>query len=205
MSQQYKVIFINASQNDWDFCLYQQDPSLSTNPNIMALAWFAQQVDRGTDTTYQWGVDYSFVWSQTGLLANGAVLFSATETVPADLSMANQIPFTYNGAFTFGAPSQDPQRGGSLVIEEDGTIPMGEAYVGIGMAGNGTFAVPAKPNLTLTFTPKPEYWCTFGTYEVGQVMDIGEIAEPQQIVFDGYTTATVTLTPANTWEVTYSN
>ncbi len=94
-------------------------------------------------------------------------------------------------------------RGGSLYIMEDGRIPVGQASVGIGMSGFGTFVAPAQPNMNLIFTPNPEYWITFGTYVQGEVVDITAVNNPAQIKFPlNVYSMTAILNPDNTWTIT---
>jgi rhizosphere induced protein len=40
------------------------------------------------------------------------------------------------------------------------------------MSGNGTLAAPAQPAWTYIFTPRPQYWITFGEYAQGPVLDV---------------------------------
>jgi hypothetical protein len=208
--QKYTLTFQNNSNDNWDFCCFQQDPNL-VDPNIMSLAWFAFPVAPTTSISFTWEIDYEFVWCQSGKLAAG-VIFSASQNWPADLETSNSVGFTRkpNEAFTFqnqmafGNP-------GTLYINQDGTIPSNTAAVGINMgivggqtggAGTGTFVVLAQPNVTATFTPHPEYWCTFGQYVPGQVLDIGQITQKAEIPFPPNVYHMVaTLDNANTWHV----
>jgi hypothetical protein len=70
------------------------------------------------------------------------------------------------------------------------------------MSGAGTFVVQAQPNINLTFTPHPTYWITFGNYTPGQVLDIGQITNKQQLEFAPNTyNLNVQLKNDNTWSV----
>ncbi len=197
----YSLTFINNSNLEGDACVYQQDPDLGVE-NVQTLAWFTKSAAPTTQLIFDWSIDYSFVWSQTGNLVPG-VVFTASQTWAADLSSTNQVTFTdENGAFTFENQTQGAEEG-SLYISEDGTIPVGEASVGIGMSGFGTFAVDAEPNYNLVFTPHPEYWITFGTYTQGEVMNISESTNSAQISFpDNVYAMTATLNADNTWTIT---
>ncbi len=196
----YSLVFVNHSSQTGSACVYQQDPDL-TIPDVMSLAWFAKAATPTTSIVFRWTIDYDFVWSETGSLVPG-VLFVASQTWPADLSTQNQVTFSQaGGAYTFQNQQKGP-RGGSLYITEDGTIPVGQASVGIGMSGFGTFAVQAQPNMNLVFTPHPQYWITFGTYTQGQVMDISAVSSAAQIQFPpNVYSMTATFNPDNTWTV----
>lgn len=196
----YSLTFINNSNIEGDACVYQQDPDLGVE-NVQSLAWFTQAAAPTTTLEFDWSIDYSFVWSQTGNLVPG-VVFTASQTWPADLSSTNQVTFTNDsGAFTFENQTKGAEEG-SLYITEDSTIPVDVASVGIGMSGFGTFAVDAEPNYNLVFTPHPEYWITFGTYTQGEVMNISESTNSAQIEFpENVYAMTATLNADNTWTI----
>jgi rhizosphere induced protein len=201
----YRLKVINNSSNYADFCVYQQDPDLGV-PDVQSLAWFAKPLFPTTVATFTWTIDYSFVWSETGELKPG-VLFEASQVWPADPSNPadSQVLFSYlDEAYSFehgvAVPTPKP---GSLYIREQPTIPLKQASVGVGMAGSGTFAVQAQPNSLLTFTPHPAYWVTAGTFEQGEVLDIGSIlGDSAEIQFPpGVYNMTAILNLDNTWTV----
>ena len=198
MGQQYSVTFVNNSTNHWDFCVFQQDPNITSSSDPMALAWFVKQIDPNTSGVFSWEIDYSFVWFEAGTTADGKVKYTTGGQVSADLSQSNEITLSYDGAFEFGTTSQNTTSG-TIFINEDATVPLQKGFVGIGMSGSGTFAVAAEPNIGAAFTPKPTYWCTFGQYEVGQVMNISETTQPKEIVFEGVFDITLTLSADNIW------
>jgi hypothetical protein len=135
----------------------------------MSLAWFTKRCDTSSSCTFNWSIDYSFVWAETGALSPG-VTFTASQNVPADLASNNLITLDYDGAFHFGTQgSGTPQ--GSLYIEQTNNIPPNKAAVGIGMSKAGTFVVQAQSNIDVTFTPHPSYYVAFGTFEQGEVLD----------------------------------
>ena len=165
MGNLYTLTFVNNSSNDWTAAVYQTDPALQQTTNAMSLAWFTKAAAKTTSVDFTWTIDYSFVWSETGTLIPG-VLFKASQNWAADLNSSNKVTFTQqpSGAFTFANQTMG-QPTGSLLIAQDGTIPSNTASVGIGMSNAGTFAVPAQPNINLTFSPHPQYWITFGKYQ----------------------------------------
>lgn len=200
MGQTYTLIVVNNSSNPGNACVYQKDPDLGV-PNVMSLAWFAKYAFPTTTLRFSWTVDYNFVWSQTGQLVPG-VMFTASQSPSANLSTTNQITLDYqSGAYDFTNQTQGPEAG-TLYIREGPSVPLNQAAVGIGMSGFGTFVVQAQPNLNLTFTPDPEYWITFGTYSQGQVLNIGSITNPAQIVFPpNIFSMTAILDQSNKWSV----
>jgi hypothetical protein len=199
MSQKYTLLFVNNGTNTGNACIYQNDPDIGV-PNVMSLAWFSKQAHPTTRIKFEWTLDYSFMWSETGVLASG-VDFEASQVWPADLTSSNKVAFTdENGAYTF--ENQTSGTPGSLIIVNDGTIPARQASVGIGMSGQGAFVVQAQPNLTQTFTPHPKYFITFGNYEAGEVLDIGSITSPAEIVFPpNVYSMTAILNEDNSWTV----
>jgi hypothetical protein len=201
MATQYAVIFNNNSTDPGDVVLFQQQPG--NVPDLFPLAWFAKYAYPNTSITFDWQIDYSFVWSQTGPVVPG-VVFYASGTVAASPNGQNQIPFQYdptNQAFDFGTPGSGGPSG-SLQILEDANIPLNTAAVGIGMSGAGTFVWPAQPNITLTITPTPTYWIGFGTYTQGQVLSVQEMTQIVQIQFPpNVYTMVATLNPDNSWTI----
>jgi hypothetical protein len=204
----YTLTVQNESINVFDMCVYQVDPNIG-NPNVMSLAWFTQESYPTTKTVFSWQIDYSFVWSQTGVLVPG-VTFNASQSWPADPSVVgvstsktagNQIGFSKpSKAYTFTSTATPKAQIGTLYVAEDKTLPLQQASVGIGMGGSGTFAVQAQPNLPLTFTPHPVYYLTAGQYSKGEVLDIGAVTNPVPIEFGpGVFDMTATLNKDNTW------
>ena len=70
------------------------------------------------------------------------------------------------------------------------------------MSGAGTFAVQAQPSLKQTFIPKPKYWIVYGTYAVGEVLDISTLSASQEIVFPtNIYSMSLTFNAQNQWDV----
>jgi hypothetical protein len=204
MADNYSLIFVNNSTMLGDACVYQTNPD-TNDPSVMSLAWFSKRTQPTTRVRFDWTIDYSFIWSETGVLVPG-VIFTASQEWPADLTYKNQVQFTKTGgAYTFQNQTSGPQ-GGTLYIKEDSTIPPQQASVGIGMSGAGTFAVQAQPNMTAMFTPHPRYWIAFGNFIPGQVLDIAHINNPGEIDFP-YATYSMTaiLNQDMTWTIKPTN
>lgn len=197
---QYSLRVFNNSSNTGDTCVYQQDPDLGV-ANAMPLAWMAKRGHPQTTIVFRWCVLYDFVWSESGLLAPGAVV-DASQTFEADLQNANQITLTFtDGAYTFINQMKGPQPG-KLYVLQDQSIPLRQACVGIGMSGLGTFVVQAQPNIGLTFTPHPRYYLTFGEYQQGEVLEPSTINNPVEIQYPANIySMTAILNPDNSWTV----
>ncbi len=202
MGQQYAINFANNSINGWSACVFQQDENIGQT-GVMSLAWFAKKCNPATKCNFNWTIDYSFVWAETGVLVPG-VNFSASQTVAAGLTSNNLITFDNNGAFLFeGQGTATPA--GSLYIDQTPNIPLYTASVGIGMSGSGTFAVQAQPNINATFTPHPKYWMAFGQFTPGDVLDIQQMSNIVEIDFPANVyTMYVTFNADNSWTVSQS-
>ncbi|MBY5344364.1 hypothetical protein [Rhizobium leguminosarum] len=185
----YSLTCINNSQLHGSFAVFQKAPPTTIPGNVFSLAWFARPTAPGSRLTFTWGVEYSFVWSETGLLQPG-INFSASQTVPADPDRQNLVQLTKDqyGATTFGSPSGTGALG-SLTIQQLSNVAPNKTSVGIGMSGSGTFAVQAAPNMTAVFTPHPNYWVVFGNYETGDVMDIQDVTEAVEVTYGGSLTS----------------
>ncbi|MCL8485868.1 MULTISPECIES: protein rhiA [Bradyrhizobium] len=196
----YSLKLINNSASPWVFYVYQQLPN-QQSANVFSLAWFASpyQIVPGANITFQWSIDYTFVWGQTGTIQPG-VTFSAGQTIDADPASANTTTFsTSPGPNLSQAVAGQPQ--GSLVISDAANVPNNSFSVGIGMGSAGTFVTMAGPNLTHTFTPTPTYWIAAGTnVQVGTILDITTVTQNLQVKFPVNVYAvTCTLNSSNQW------
>jgi hypothetical protein len=191
---QYSLTCINNSAQLGCFAIYQKAPSLTVPSNVLSLAWFARPAHPGSRVTFKWDVDYSFVWSETGILKPG-ISFDASEVIPADPYGSNFVQLTED---KWGATYFDGIAGtgtnGSLTIKQLGNVVPNRTSVGVGMSGSGTYIVQASPNMTAVFTPHPNYWVLFGNYQQGQVMDIEDVSGDMEVTYGGsLTSRTATL------------
>ncbi|KAB1082363.1 MULTISPECIES: hypothetical protein [Rhizobium/Agrobacterium group] len=157
--------------------------------NVFSLAWFTRPAAPGSSVKFTWSLDYSFVWSETGLLQPG-INFSATQVISADPNGQNLVQLTQDnwGATTFANPTVSGALG-SLTIQQLSNVVPSRTSVGIGMAGSGTFAVQAAPNMTAVFTPHPNYWVMFGNFETGDVIDIEDVTGAVEVTYGGALTS----------------
>ncbi|MEH0832992.1 RhiA [Pectobacterium cacticida] len=199
MANQYSVEFINHSSNSGNVAIFQKAPDQKAR-NIFSLAWFSKFVNPNVHETFRWNIDYSFVWSDTGEVKPG-VIFEGGEEIPANLQSANTITLDYNGGYFFG-PTSFTGQAGSLYIDESGNVPLKQAAVGIGMSNAGTFVQAAQPNLHIEFIPHPSYWIVFGNYEEGEILDIEQISDAVELVFEpNIYDVVATLQQNNTWTI----
>ena len=191
---QYSLTCVNNSNQTGSFAVFQRPLPLTMPGNVFTLAWFAKAAHPNTEVTFTWGVDYSFVWSETGVLRPG-IRFKASQVIPADPDGTNLVDLSIDekGATYFANPTNAVGQGG-LTIRQRGVVVPNRTSVGVGMSGAGTFVVQAAPNMTAVFTPHPNYWVLFGNYETGDVMDIEDVTGAQEVTFRGsLTSRTATL------------
>ena len=187
----YSVKLVNQSADPWTFFSYQQ-VSNEQSANLLSLVWICSpfQIVPKADITFQWSIDYNFVWGACGNVQPG-VTFSAGEAIPADPQSGNNTIFsTLPGPNLSAAAPGSPQ--GSLAITDASTVPNNTFLVGIGMGGAGTIVTLAGPNLRHTFTTSPTYWIAAGVnIEVGTILDITTVAQNLQVNF-----------PVNVYDIT---
>ena len=185
----YSLTCLNNSQLHGSFAVFQKAPPMTVPGNVFSLAWFARPAAPGSRVTFTWNLDYSFVWSETGLLQPG-INFSATQVIGADPNGQNLVQLTQDswGATTFANPSVTGALG-SLTIQQLSNVVPNRTTVGIGMAGSGTFAVQAAPNMTAVFTPHPNYWVLFGNLETGDVIDVEDVTGAVEVTYGGALTS----------------
>jgi rhizosphere induced protein len=184
----YTIQFQNNSGAAASIMLFQQEPKME-NLGLMPLAWFTKYVHPATHGYFNWDMEYNFVWAETGILVSGVYFISSQEVV-ADLIINNQITFRHDRGYFFDNQTTGSQQN-SLTINQDSSIPMNMASVGIGMSGAATFAIQAQPNITITITPHPEFWISFGNFDQGLVLKAEQITTKAQVVF-----------PANIYDMT---
>jgi hypothetical protein len=201
----YTLTFINNSINPGAVCLYQKPVDMKQF-DVESLAWLTYSCNPNVEVDLSWSADYNFVWSKTGILKPG-VKFKAAETVAADLNEKNSIVLDQNDfGYLFAQTScrdATTTPNGSLRIFESANISMNDVAVGIAMSGSGVFVKQGQPNLSLSFTPHPNYWITFGDFEQGEVLDIEVLTNSQEITFEpGIYTMYAILNIDNTWTIT---
>lgn len=74
MKSKYTLRVKNESEQSGSFCVYQTLAGQETNKNIYSLVWFSKVCHSGTEVSFKWNSNYSFVWSETGQLVPGVQL-----------------------------------------------------------------------------------------------------------------------------------
>ncbi|MCB1583060.1 MAG: hypothetical protein R3E90_11230 [Marinicella sp.] len=204
MTDIYKLNVKNNSTQSGSFCIFQELPDVNV-PGITTLAWLAKVAHPTSNLEFEWGIDYSFVWSKTTNLEPGTIVKSS-QSWSANLSTLNHVDFNFaDGAYTFSNPSQGDYEG-NLYIDQTKRVVSNDASVGIGMSGKGAFYVPSQPNMKVIFTPKPTYWLIFGNFEEGEVIDITKVTDNAlRLQYKGTKVMNVELTGSNTWNVLPNN
>ncbi|MDP9928650.1 hypothetical protein J2X90_001603 [Variovorax paradoxus] len=200
MGNIYSVTVNNRANHSAYFMVFQDDPT-SWAPNAMSLAWFSKYSNPSPTARikFEWTLDTGFSWAETGELQAG-IQFTASELFDASNGQ-NKITLDYNKAYQFIEPSKgpDPAR---FYLRESPNIPINsQASVGVTMAGKTVYAVQARPNQNLTFSTTPKYYIAYGSYEEGDVIDVGSINNPQELSYPtGVYSLTTTLNVDNTWD-----
>ncbi|MGK5496961.1 hypothetical protein [Streptomyces sp. URMC 125] len=205
----YSITIRNNSQIDNSRAIvFQQDPE--TPSEVASLAWLSKMCHKNTQVTYNWTLNFNFVWGQNGNLKPG-VSYQAGGSIPADLTANNQVTLDYvDGGFEFGPTSAGPSQG-SLLIHESDNVPgagnIDQGSVGIGMFGKGTFVRPTQPTGMsggIQFGIHPEYWVAFGSYEEGEVVDTSVLYYPEQVMFSGNMFHADCAFDGRKWSISYS-
>ncbi len=203
---EYTLKITNNSAGEKFFFCFQNQTSGLPNSSY-PLAWFAAPAAKDTSIYFQWNETYDFVWAQTGSLQPG-VIFRSGQVTPAQLNTQNQITFTRSPAGAYHFQDQTNTNADSLLIKMDGTIPLNNAAVGIGMSSRAIQAVQAQPNINAPYSPSkpPEYQVSFGLSQIleGQVLNVTDFQAiiPLRFPPNQYG-AIATLQENNTWHVEY--
>ena len=68
------------------------------------------------------------------------------------------------------------------------------------MSGSTVYAVQARPNQNLAFSPRPRYFIAYGDYQEGDVIDVSTVNNPLELAFPpGVHALTTTLHADGSW------
>jgi rhizosphere induced protein len=200
MGKIYSVTVDNHASHSACFMVFQSDPT-QWAPNALSLAWFARYSNPGQNsrTRFEWTADTGFSWAETGELQPG-IQFAAAETYEPT-GGSNRISLDWeNGVYRFAYPSwgADPAR---FYLAETANIPArSQACVGVTMSGSTVYAVQARPNQNLAFSPRPRYFIAYGDYQQGDVIDVSTVNNPLELSFPtGVHALTTTLHADGSW------
>jgi len=194
-NSQFNITATNNTSNAGSFVIYQR--STNRQLEVNSLAWRTQQTMPRNQARFSWDLSYAFVAGQAGVLRPGSI-FNVSDDYPASLTNNNAITFTNNGFVnqTTKSPS------GSLYIQDDNSVGIGNYSVGIALSSSPIFAVQAIPNTQIQFDPNQEYWIAFGNYQPGMVLDSNIVYKSVQLQFQGgQNSLNVTLNPDGSWSV----
>jgi hypothetical protein len=197
----YTLKCVNDSVADWVFYIYQRMPQQPSD--IFSLAWFASpyKISPGSQIVFDWSIDYSFVWGNSGVVQPG-VNYNASGSKPCSLTGNNQTTFSLDdNAPQLSNPTTGGQAG-SLTVNVAGNVPNLMFATGIGMSNQGTFVQQALQNAPQIYTPEPEYYIAAGTQmQMGVVLaqtitGAAEVKYPQSVY-----TLTATLGSDQKWTI----
>ncbi|MDR1363205.1 MAG: hypothetical protein LBJ35_04055 [Spirochaetaceae bacterium] len=207
MATKYSLSVTSKAIQPGVFCVYTTCPDPKVvQLNLQSLAWFTKAANPKTILTFEWDLDYSFVWCQTGKL-NPGVRFRASQDFPANPqkpALSKVFLDVANGAYQFteNAPADKQPPAGTLGIYTGGNIPSYDVSAGIALGGSPALVTSVGPNLGYTFIPKIKYWIAFGSFVEGEVLDLNAMTVVQEIDFPtNVYDIGVTLNEDNTWTV----
>jgi rhizosphere induced protein len=197
----FTINFINNSNSSGSFCVFQQNRN-GQNPGIFPLAWLAQPAYPQARVSISWNIEHYFFWAKTGELMPG-VIFNAGEAIPTNLSNDNAITLTKRDNNYLFTDQRSGYQQGAVSVTADQNMAFHQASIGIGMSGSATAAIQAMPNMTYVFTPRPEYWVTFGQVQQGEVLNPDGLNDVASIEFPyGIFSMNATLNADNSWTIT---
>jgi rhizosphere induced protein len=198
-SATYSLIFLNETPRGGSLGVFQPYPDIF-NPTLVPVCWLAHTADPGYRVTFEWSLDYQFVWGYIGSLVPG-VFFVAAQRVQADVDAGDGVILEFHdGVYEFVADAAGPVPG-RLTIQVDSMGPESVA-VGIGMAGHATGVAAAYANLELELEPHAQYWIALGDYAQGEVVDLNTITNLCEVLFPpGVFSMTAILNADHSWTV----
>jgi hypothetical protein len=201
----YNLVCQNNSSVPWVFYVYQTMPNQPSD--VFSLAWFATpyKISPGSKITFNWTIDYSFVWGNSGTVIPG-VNYQAGGIKPCSLTGPNQTTFSLdNNAPQLSAPITGGQAG-SLTVNQASNVPNNVFSTGIGMSGQGSFVQQALQNAPQIYTPTPKYFIAAANQmQMGMVL-AQTITGSAQVAFPSNVfTMYATLGDNNLWTVSQNN
>jgi rhizosphere induced protein len=193
----YKLTLVNQSETAW--CLFAYQAPQQQASGFLCPVWLCSpfMAAPNVNCTFEWTTDYIFVWGDVGIIEPG-VVFSANETLPADLQTANSTNFSMDPEPHF-SPSGKGSPPGSLMISVGSAVPGNTFSIGIGMGDSSTLVLPAVSNRNYTITPAPALWIAAGTnVQVGTILDTSAVKQNSQVTFPP-NEVTCTLDKNNKW------
>lgn len=183
----YTLTVANNSTQSGNFCIYQIFPDQARPNNIYSLVWLSKIARKDETVTFNWNINYSFIWSETGYLSPGMMFNSAPASEskladPSDPKKNFALFGRENNAYLFKTTEKEGIRD-RLTIKADGTIPNNLASIGIAMDDKPTIAINVAANMTYQFTPIPTYWILFGDFTKGEVLDLNVVNKTGRHIF----------------------
>ena len=183
------IVFRNQFREHVAVCVA---PATSDQP---ALAWMTAEAAPGARLRFSWLLDYAFFYALTGPLRNGTII-TPRVIVPAAPPSGARTTFHWDGG-SFSLRLTDGAREGVLAIDQDASIPLKTASVGVTIDGVPAAVVQAQPSIETQFVLHPVYWLAVARRPVAQgaVVDAGDFFAVARIVLTGAVkSVTVSLT-----------
>lgn len=199
MGQKYSVKFNNNTGTDGTFMMFTQGVDAGRD-DLKTLAWFAKKVNNSTNTSFDWEVDFSLQWAESGTLSKG-VRFVAGQNMPVVMPNSSKAYLDYNGAFKFNGAEQGPQD--RFDVYQSANIPVDNSgSVALAIGGKPACAVPVHPNVVVTFKPDLKYYAAYvlSTVQTSEVIEIDQISSVYPVEFaSGVSDIELTLNPHFDW------
>jgi rhizosphere induced protein len=201
---QYSLKCMNQSTTSWYFYIYQRISNQSDN-NIYSLAWNVSpyKIGVGAFMTFNWSVNYSFAWFNTGSLKAGIVPMSGGQ-VPANLETNNSTIFSVeNNTPQFSTPISGAPSGQFLTMGAN-DIPNSTFSTGIGVSGFATLIGQSNANTQQNFNSDATLWvgATTTLMQTTEVLHQDNISNTSEFIFPlNIYSLTATLGENNLWTI----
>ncbi len=208
----YTMVFINNSNNSWNFCCYQKDPGI-IDKGSLAAAWFVATVVHPTTTiTFEWMIQYGLSWAKSGVI-NPGIIYHSSQNWDVDASLNTVTLVKLGGSYTFQDLRQQDPAAAFNIVQDDSVVVQDGVGIGISMlitgassGGDGLntiYAKKAQPNITEQFVVTPKYWVVFGqTIQPSQILNVTSLTNTVEVPYEEKVfSKVVTLDVQNKWSV----
>lgn len=189
----YTLTVQNNSGQSGDFCIFQETPDLNS-PHIQTLAWLAKPANPSSSLSFEWSLDYNFVWGQSDNLVP-----TTTQKVKSNTSITL---IKKNSTHELKNHTIKKTENNALHITSNKVKNSNKNLVGIGMSGAGTFLLKSDQDLDVHIASPKQYKVCFGDYKQGQILNPSQLANLGTVVFPpNVYNMEIKLNPDSTWAI----
>ncbi|WP_433269011.1 hypothetical protein ACQPZF_05760 [Actinosynnema sp. CS-041913] len=195
---EFELTVVNNSPTPANAMVFPMVPGVTPGNPVV---WRSFDLAPNQTTAFQWKHTLNFVRGSLTQFGPGQN-YEPVEIIEAVPGESNQVTLALvDGALAF--TDQQPGPPGTLLVNQDPSVPSGAGNVGVGIGGFGTLVALAQPGAKQGYGYAPQFYIGTGTYREGELLSTMGINTQAALDFPaGVTTATATFDGSG-WQITY--